>query len=93
MTDELYLSTASKIKVGREINVINFYFSITNAKFYMGTEQYKKSDLILMVLGRKMSTFAWKSLYKETKPQTCESTKAKAEEDKYLICLRTMTLF
>lgn len=51
------------------------------------------SDLILMVLGRKMPTFAWKSLYKETKAQFCESTKAKAEEDKYLMGLRTVALF
>lgn len=64
-----------------------------NAKFYIGAEQCKLSDLILMVLGRKMSTFAWKSLYKESKAQLCESTKAKAEEDKYLMDLGTLTLF
>lgn len=65
-----------------------------NAKFYIGAKQCKLSDLILMVLGRKMSTFAWKSLYKESKAQAhSESTKAKAEEDKYLMDLGTMTLF
>lgn len=93
VTDELYLCTASKMKVRGEINVINFHFSIMNAKFYMGTEQCKLSDLILMVLGRKMFTFAWKSLYKESKAQLCESTKAKAEKDKYLMGLEIMTLF
>lgn len=87
----MYLSSASKIR--EEINVINFHFSMMNAKFYLGTEQYKTPDLILMVLGRKMSTFAWKSLYKETKAQIWESTKVKGEEDEYHMGLRTMALF
>lgn len=93
MTDELYLSTASKMKVIEELNVLNFHFSTVNANFYMETEQYKMSDLILMVLGGKLSTFAWKSLYKKTKAQLSESTKAKAEEDKHLMGLGTMALF
>lgn len=81
------------MKVIEELNVLNFHFSAVNANFYMETEKYKMSDLVLMVLGGKLSTFAWKSLYKETKAQLSESTKAKAEEDKHLMGLGTVALF